>query len=463
MRRLPLFALLSALLLPAPDALAQHHDGVAERQYRATILRAVDSLFERMYVLPDAATAHAAAFRKLVATGRYDTCADARAFARLVTADLLGLTGDGHIQLRVIAAGGAGEPPRGGLFHPVRYSRLRLKENSGFTRLEWLEGNIGLLECRRFYHLSEAKEMAIAAMKFLSMAQAIIIDIRENGGGSGDFLSSFFLEHPTQLNSQYSRTEGTLAQSWTDPDPGAERLTTVPLFLLTSRKTFSAAESFAYDLQARRRATLIGEPTGGGAHSYDLVTIDDQFEFAIPTMRAINPVTGGNWEGTGVIPEIRVPAAQAMDTALVLARRAAAEYGRQQSQRQQVLIDAMERHLEQAEDSYRANRLAEGAAAIDSLVVVGKQARLITEFFFSVLAYNYVAKEDEQLQYALLRKNIELNPGSPTVYEYLASACIARGTIDGAIEAYTALLRVHPDNQNAASMVSQLQQRKEKQ
>ena len=463
MRLIPtLLAFLFTLPPLWTSAVAQVHTGVGEKEYRSHILHAVDSLFESMYVLPEAATREAAAFRKLVAAGRYDTCTDAHAFSELVTADLVGLTGDGHLRLRVIAAGGPGEPPRGGLYHPIRYSRLRLKENSGFTRLEWLEGNIGFLECRRFYHLSEAREMAIAAMTFLSAAQAVIIDLRENGGGSGDFLSSYFLEHPTQLNSQYSRTEG-FSHYWTAPDPGARRLTTVPLFLLTSKKTFSAAESFAYDLQARKRATIIGEPTGGGAHSYDLITIDDQFELGVPTVRAVSPVTGGNWEGTGVIPEVRVPAAQALDTALVLARRAAEEYGRRQSERQQVLIDAMEEHLKRAEALYRARRDADGAAAIDSLVSVGRRAGLLTEFFLSVLAYNYASKEDEHLQYALLRKNIELNPGSPTAYEYLASASLARGSLDGAIDAYAALLRAHPDDRNAVSMIKQLRQRKERQ
>jgi hypothetical protein len=402
-RRTPGLLLLSALLIAQAITFTQQHTGIANRGYTTHILHAVDSLLEWMYVLPEAAAAHAAAFRELAASGRYHTCTDAGAFAQLVTTDLVRITGDAHLRLRVIAAGGPGEPPEEALYHPTRYSRLRLKENTGFARLEWVEGNIGVLDCRRFYHLSEAKEMVLAAMWFLSMAHAIIIDLRENRGGSGDFLSSYFLEHPTQLNSWYSRTEGTLTQFWTASDPGAERLTTVPLFLLTSKKTFSAAESFVYDLQVRKRATIGGgEPTGGGAHSIVLVTIDDQFEFAIPTARAINPVTGENWEGRGVVPEIRVPAGLAMDTALVLARKAGAEYGRRHSDQQRVLVNAMERHLKKAENLYRANHLAEGAAMIDSLISVGTRVGLVTEFFLSVLAYNYVAKGDAQIHYALV-------------------------------------------------------------
>jgi C-terminal processing protease CtpA/Prc len=101
-----------------------------------------------------------------------------------------------------------------------------------------------------------------------------------------------------------------------------EPRTDVPLFILTGPKTFSAAESFAYDLQSRKRATIVGEPTKGGAHSVDAFRVDDQFEFYISTERSISPVTGGNWEGTGVLPDVTVPAANALEKALVLAKEA---------------------------------------------------------------------------------------------------------------------------------------------
>ncbi len=132
-----------------------------------------------------------------------------------------------------------GEKTESSLHHPIRYHRLGIKENNGFSKLEWIEGNIGYLDIRRFYLISDIREMVNAAMKILSNADVIIIDLRENGGGSGDYLSSYFLEHPTQLNSWYSREDDFLTEVWTSQEIGVERLTEVPLFLLTSKRTFS--------------------------------------------------------------------------------------------------------------------------------------------------------------------------------------------------------------------------------
>lgn len=98
-----------------------------------------------------------------------------------------------------------------------------------------------------------------------------------------------------------------LKEFWTTEEIVGEQRTDVPIFLLTSEITFSAAEMFAYDLQVRNRATLVGDSTGGGAHSVGLYQIDDLFEIYVPTERAINPVTSGNWEGAGVIPDVVVP------------------------------------------------------------------------------------------------------------------------------------------------------------
>ena len=221
-----------------------------------------------------------------------------------------------------------GEKAAGSLHHPVRYYRLRLKENAGFHKLEWIEPGIGYLDLRRFYSFDQARDMAVAAMTFLADARAIIIDVRENGGGSGDYLSSYFLPYPTQLSGSFARADGSLTEIWTRRDIGMEPRLDVPVFILTGPNTFSAAESFAYDMRSRKRATLVGEPTKGGAHSTDVFGIDERFEFYISTARAISPVTGGNWEGTGVIPDIRVAAADALDAAVVEAKKAAEAYGR---------------------------------------------------------------------------------------------------------------------------------------
>ena len=263
---------------------------LSDNAYKLGILQKISNLLETKYVLPEKAAQFAEAFRKRYENGSYESFTDPKSFAEQVNADLVSITQDQHNHFRQIVSSDAGENPESTLHHPIRYHRLGIKENYGFHKLEWLDGHIGYLDIRRFYLYPDVKDRVIAAMQFLSNADAIIIDLRENGGGSGDYLSSYFLDHPTQLTSSFSREHNLLTEFWTSKDIGFERLTEVPLFLLISKKTFSASEAFAYDMKVRKRATLVGDSTRGGAHSVDLYQVDDHFEIYISTERAINPV-----------------------------------------------------------------------------------------------------------------------------------------------------------------------------
>jgi hypothetical protein len=264
---------------------AQRSGSIADRAYKNEILQKIAGLVESKYVLADKAKGYADEFRVKCASGAYDALTEAKEFAEKVTADLIAITHDKHLNFRVMVSSDVGEKASGSLHHPVRYLRMRAKENVGFYKLEWIDQRIGYVDLRRFYSFDQAKDMAVAAMKFLANAQAIIIDVRENGGGSGDYLSSYFLPYPTQLSGSYSRQRGSLTESWTRRDIGMEPRLDVPIFILTGPNTFSASESFAYDMQSRKRATLVGEPTKGGAHSVDVFGIDDKFEFYISTER----------------------------------------------------------------------------------------------------------------------------------------------------------------------------------
>ncbi|UCC74131.1 MAG: tetratricopeptide repeat protein [Gemmatimonadota bacterium] len=438
---------------------AQEQPNLRDHAYRHEVLERIDSLIESKYVLPDRAGEYAEGFRSRYASGAYDSYTDPGRFAEKVTADLIEITGDSHFYFRVIEASDLGESTESSLHHPVRLSQLGKRENLGFFRLEWLEGNVGYLDLRRFYPISESKEMVDAAMSFLSGANAIIIDVRENRGGAGEslpYICSHFLPYPTQLTSWYSRENDFLKEYWTSEEIAGDRRTDVPLFLLTSERTFSAAEMFAYDLQVRTRATLVGESTGGGAHSVDLYQIDDQFEIYIPTARAINPVTSGNWEGTGIVPDLVVPSEAAFDTAVHLARAAAESYGAAKESRLRVAVDRMQILLDDVETLYRAGLKGEAAAALDSVFQIGDQAGLINEFFVDVLSYNYFGESDEQILYAVLNKKVEFFPESPTAWEALADAYAANGRNALAVECYEKVLELDPENRNAAKWIERL-------
>lgn len=444
-----------ALLTGQVRVLAGQTGSLADRAYKEGVLQKIADIVATKYVLADKAKGFADEFRIQCASGAYATCITAKEFAEKVTADLVAITRDKHLNFRVIMPSDIGEEAAGSLHHPVRYYRLRIKENAGFYRLDWIEPRIGYIDLRRFYSFDQAKDMALAAMTFLANAQAIIIDVRENGGGSGDYLSSYFLPYPTQLSGSFSRQTRALTKIWTRRDIGMQPRLDVPLFILTGPNTFSAAESFAYDMQSRKRATLVGEPTKGGAHSVDVFAIDDQFEFYISTERAVSPVTGENWEGTGVIPDIRVPAAAALDAARVEAKKAAEAYGRAQDAGLGEAVEKMQVFADDAAKLYREGKRQAADAALDSLLRMAKNAGLVSQFFLEVFAYNFQAPEDEPMLFAILERNVELFPESFTACELLASVYSSRGKTELALKYYRKVLQLDPGNRNAAAWIKE--------
>jgi tetratricopeptide (TPR) repeat protein len=437
-------------------ASAQQPGSLTDPAYKSGVLQKIAALVESKYVLADKAKGFADEFKAKGAAGAYDSFTEAKEFAEKVTADLIAITHDKHLNFRVMVPSDVGEKAAGSLHHPVRYFRLRVKENAGFHKLEWIEPRIGYIDLRRFYSFDQAKDMAVAAMKFLANAQAIIIDVRENGGGSGDYLSSYFLPYPTQLSGSYSRQTGSLAEIWTRRDIGVQPRLDVPLFILTGPNSFSASESFAYDMQSRKRAILIGEPTKGGAHSVDVFAIDDRFEFYISTERSISPVTGGNWEGAGVIPDIRVPAAAALDAAVVEAKIAAEAYARGKDAGLKKTVEEMQTFADNAAGLYREGKKDAADAAVDALFKIARRSGMLSEFFVNVFAYNFQSDQDEQMQFAILKKNIELFPKSASACELLASICFFKGKKELARRYFQKVLELDPDNRNAAKMIKEL-------
>lgn len=447
-------ALSTVCLLQVAAADQKSHLG--DPAYKKDILQKIERLIRGKYVIAEKAGAYAKEFRKKVKTGAYASVMDARQFADKVTADLQAITHDKHVSLRPIEASDIGEKAVSALHHPVRFHRLRMKENTGIHRLEWINGHIGYLDIRRFWAMEIARDMITAAMKFMENADAIIIDVRENGGGAGDYLSSFFLPYPTQLTGWYYREGNYTEEFWTRREMDGKPLTDVPLFLLIGKKTFSAAEIFAYDLQARKRAVLIGESTKGGAHSIDLYKINDQFEINISTARAINPVTGSNWEGSGVIPDVAAAPDQALDTAIELADRAGKEFAKAKDKKLKGAVDAMQVQLDLAEKLFREKDTVAAQTALDSLFRIGGEANLINEFFNEVLAYSYFSDRRAPIIYAILKKNIELFPQSARAHLTLAEAYFGAGKKELAIPYYEKVLLLDPGNANVLRRLSEL-------
>ena len=225
-----------------------------------------------------------------------------------------------------------------------RYKRFASAQNYGFEKLERLPGNIGYMELDGFIRTEWGAETAIAAMNFLSNTDALIIDLRYNGGGEPgliQLISSYFFEKPVHLNTLYWKEGNRSEQFWTLPYVPGKKYTDKPVYILTSKNTFSAAEDFAYSLQALKRVTIIGEKSKGGANAGKSFRINDHFGIYIPIGTAINPITGKNWEG-GIIPDIESSATDALKQAHLLAIKKLIENAdseRKKEQLQSVLKD----------------------------------------------------------------------------------------------------------------------------
>ena len=277
---------------------------------------------EGKYVFPKVGQAMADSALEAVEAGAYDGIETRAELARVLTDQLMELCADKHFAVRAEAPPAPGEQQR-------RTYGEQL--NNGFLKAEYLPGGIGYLKFDAFIGGPEAEASAAAAMNFLANSRALVFDLRENGGGSPEmiaFLTTYLFDERVHLNSFYNRPADETTESWTREEvPGRRLGTSVPVFVLTSDYTFSGAEEFAYNLKHLKRGTLVGEVTGGGAHPVMAVYLEGGLGVRIPFARAINPVTGTNWEGQGVLPHVRVPAEQALDRALQLARKALASEG----------------------------------------------------------------------------------------------------------------------------------------
>lgn len=306
-------------------------DMIVDAATRAAVIDGVVSRLNDTYVFPEKAREMEAAIRGRAGRGEYDRISSARAFADSLTAHLRAVSRDKHLSVRFSPRPIPVERPDAEPTTEMRERRAaRLRHiNFGFEKVERLEGNVGYLEVRGFApaDVDGAEDAVAAAMDFLARTDALIIDLRRNGGGSPAMvrlLSSYLFDaEPVHLNSLYWRADDRTDEFWTLREVagtryGPER----PVYVLTSERTFSGAEEFSYNLKNLERATIIGETTGGGAHPGGMQRVTEHFGVWVPTGRAINPITGTNWEGTGVEPDVPVDAEQALTTAHLAALRA---------------------------------------------------------------------------------------------------------------------------------------------
>lgn len=289
------------------------------RSTKQQVIERLCTTLNQNYIHADTASRMSRLLVSHLQTGHYDTIRSPTVLASRLTRDLLSVYDDDHLSIEYDPGFGLPNSADSALIRQeaVRREAFRRRVNFGFSKLEILPGNIGYLKIDGFFAPDLAtKSMAGAALRLVSNSEALILDLRTNRGGDPDmvsYLCSFFFANRVHLNDLYSRKDNARRAYWTSPDTLLSQLHKLPIYLLTSRQTFSAGEELAYDLQTQHRATIVGETTGGGAHPVQPYGIGFGFVANVPFARAINPITKTDWEKVGVKPDIAVSAAQALE------------------------------------------------------------------------------------------------------------------------------------------------------
>jgi C-terminal processing protease CtpA/Prc len=325
-----LFIFIAVMFIFMSESFAQNGneqpDMTIDAAARSQVIEVLVKELNDSYIFPETAKKMEADLRARLKNKEYDQMTSARQFSQKLTDDLRSISKDGHLTVRYsherIPVRAVKSEPTAEEIEQYRNSLRR--NNYGFVKVENMRGNVGYIDLRGFTDPELGAETVAAAMNFVANTDALIFDLRNNGGGNPAMValicSYLFGDKPVHLNDLYYRVGNKTEEFWTKPTVlGKKYGETKDVYVLTSKRTFSGAEEFANNLKVLKRATIVGETTGGGANPGGVVRLTDNFGAFVPTGRAINPITKTNWEGTGVEPDVKVDKEHALKTAYSLA------------------------------------------------------------------------------------------------------------------------------------------------
>ena len=300
------------------------------KEYKTEVVAKLSQLMNDFYVFPEVAKATQVHLETQLKKGHFDEYDDNESFAEALTESVQAINKDKHMRIWQNPPFEAPKMTPDRMVEEKLHQRKRHRDyNGGFHSVKVLEGNVGYLDLRGFAGLGQGKEFADAYMKLIAQTDAVIIDLSQNGGGDPamvQYLCSYFFDEVVHLNSLYFRSSDKTIDFYSLEEVDGIKMTDVPLFVITGERTFSGAEEFAYNMQTRKRATLIGQTTRGGANPGGVRGINDHLSVFIPTGKAINPITKTNWEGTGVVPEIITTTEETLSKTQSLAAAAAEQH-----------------------------------------------------------------------------------------------------------------------------------------
>ena len=314
------------------------------------LIDSINSSLDNNYVFPDKAQIISKFLQSQAEKKAYASFSkDPQKLAKQIQADIYKILLDPHMLVDFNPAfaarsQGNAKPTDEEMMQSKKYWK---ENNYFFKKVELLPGNIGYFPFNGFVeHIKEAKPIIASALGFLANTSAIIIDLRENQGGEPDMVSqleSYFFKEKTRMNDLVNRSNKDTTFYYADPAKTDGLTLSMPVYILTSKKTFSAAEDFSYAMQQAKRATIVGEVTGGGAHPTKPFSVGQGFVVSVPFARSLNPVTNTDWEGTGIIPDFKVEATKALSKAqeLIFRERQITAKDEIEKQKLEYLINAL--------------------------------------------------------------------------------------------------------------------------
>ena len=384
------------------------------------IIKKIQELMEDNYIFLDKAKETNLHLDSLMVINYFDTYTEPIEFSKALSVEMQKITKDKHLN---VAPPRSPRPPGNNPDFISRHliNTLRFR-SGGFAKIDLLDGNVGYVELKGFRREDISK--ADDVMNYLSTADAIIIDLRENGGGNslGLYWSSYFLKDNTSLSGIYERRTDTKTELKTVDIKGDKRLD-MPIFILTSNYTFSAAEAFAYDLQSMKRAIIIGEITGGGAHPVDFIRLPKGYGLIVPYAESINPITKSNWEGVGVIPDFETTKEKSLTKAHELAIIAAKNYREKPFNKLKSILE-QKNILEREEDT-----------VCDLLKLLLKRKHL-EGFMINDMGYAYLGNKQLNAACAIFKSNTEIFTDSPNAHDSYAEVLALKGNKKEALKHY---------------------------
>lgn len=414
--------------------LAIAQDESVAKAYKEQTILTLSQLMNDHYVFPEVAKLTEDHLKSLLNKGYFDQFENDEALAEALTKSVQEINHDKHMRIRSNKQFEAPkQTPERMIEEQLDWMDRSRRANAGFVTVNILDGNVGYIDLRGFAGMGIGKPIADAYMKLISKTDAIIIDLSKNGGGSPamvQYLCSYFFNQKLHLNSLYWREGNRTDEFWTLESVEGIKMPDVPLFVITSNQTFSGAEEFSYNMQTQKRATLVGQTTGGGANPGGGFMINDNLSVFIPTGKAINPITKTNWEGVGVIPEVKTDEESAFDKAHELAQIAANEFRSKRNDKFSKMLLEMYGKLEHYDPE-------ESEEIILNSIRNCQVTNLLDEMDINNLGYQYLIEyKKPKIAECILKANTILYPNSANVFDSYAESLMVNGDLKTSIKNY---------------------------